>query len=543
MSVLPTITGVAHSVRVLLRAGMVQPARPLTTARGSRAMRKLGPIAGAANMSALRAPNDVAIIDERGAVTYGELDSQCHALARAWSALGVAEGDVVGVLCRDHRGAVQAMVAAGKLGARLVLLNTGFAKPQLADVATREQVRLLVFDEEFTDLLSAVAPDVVRVLAWTDSRADGGDVLHPTLAEQIAAHNGAKVALPAAQGGLVLLTGGTTGTPKGAPRKVGSPLAAAQFLERVPQRRGDVVYIAAPMFHGTGLSQFIMAFALGSTVVVRRRFDARATLDGIAQHQATVLILVPTMLQRLLALADDTTDASSLRIIMSAGAALPTELGNRAIERFGPVLHNFYGCTEVALATVAMPEDWIAAPGTVGRAPRGIRVALFDADDREITEPGVSGRIFVDNGLKFEGYSGGGGKPMIGAMMGTGDTGHWGAGGRLFVDGRDDDMIVSGGENVFPAEIEDLVSSMPGVAETASIPVDDEDFGVRLRMFVVPDGSATLTEDEIKDHVRANLARFKVPREVVFLDAIPYTAAGKVARRELAAIDLSTSTS
>jgi len=291
------------------------------------------------------------------------------------------------------------------------------------------------------------------------------------------------------------------------------------------------------MFHGTGLSQFIMAFALGSTVVVRRRFDARATLAGVAEHRATVLILVPTMLQRMLAV-EEGLDTSSLRIIVSAGAALPTDLGNRAIERFGPVLHNFYGCTEVALATVAMPEDWIAAPGTVGRPPRGIKVALFNAADIEITEPGVSGRIFVDNGLKFEGYSGGGGKPMIGAMMGTGDTGHWDADGRLFVDGRDDDMIVSGGENVFPAEIEDLVSSMPGVADTASIPVDDEDFGVRLRLFVVTDGSAELTEDDVKDHVKANLARFKSPREVVFLDAIPYTAAGKVARRELGAIEV-----
>jgi len=530
-------TDTVHGVEVLRRAGLISPTRPALMARSVLTMRRLGPIAGAAHVSALRGPDDLALVDELGEMTYGELDRQSNALARAWAASGVAAGDVVGALCRDHRGVVLVMIAAGKLGARLVLLNTGFAKPQLADVVARERVKVLVADEEFVDLLGGVDPTVSRVLAWTDSTAPK----LPTLDDLINGYDGSAVAMPSSQGGLVLLTGGTTGTPKGAPRRVSSPLAAAQFLERVPQRRGDVVHVAAPMFHGTGLSQFIMALALGSTIVVRRRFDALATLEAVAAHRATVLILVPTMLQRILALGDDVLaahDTSSLRIIMSAGAALSTELGNRATERFGPVMHNLYGCTEVALATVATPEDWAAAPGTVGRAPRGIRVALLDGDDREITVPGRSGRIFVDNGLNFEGYSGGGSKPVVGNLMGTGDTGHWDEGGRLFVDGRDDDMIVSGGENVFPGEIENVVGSLAGVADVATIPVDDEEFGTRLRMFVVAEAGVRLTEAEVKDHVRANLARFKVPREVVFLEAIPYTAAGKVARRELQAIDV-----
>jgi fatty-acyl-CoA synthase len=314
-------------------------------------------------------------------------------------------------------------------------------------------------------------------------------------------------------------------------------LAAAQFLERIPQRRGDVVYIAAPTFHGTGLSQLIMAFSLGSTVVVRRRFDALATLEGFARHRATVVVMVPTMLQRILALGTDVLaahDTSALRIIVCAGAPLPTDLGNRATEAFGPVIHNFYGCTEVALATVAMPEDWAAAPGTVGKAPRGVDVRLYDADDRVITAPFVSGRIFVNNGLSFEGYSGGGTKPFIGKLMGTGDTGHWDDGGRLFVDGRDDDMIVSGGENVFPAEIESLVISLAGVVDVATLPVEDDDFGTRLSMFVVTEPGVVLTGDDIAEHIRTNLARFKVPKTIQFIDAIPYTPTGKVARHELA---------
>jgi fatty-acyl-CoA synthase len=529
----------AHSVTVLRRAGMFQLRRPVVLARGAAATRLLGPIAGSARTSALRSPEDMAVIDERGNLSYGELDRRTDALAAAFAAAGVEPGDAVGMLCRDHRGAIETMVAAGKAGARLVLLNTGFAKPQLADAARREGVRLLVADEEFTELLEAVDAGTVRLLAWTDSDHPA----YPTLEEQVAAHDGSVPKKPARQGGLVLLTGGTTGAPKGAPRRVTSPLAAAQFLERVPQRRGDVVHIAAPTFHGTGLSQLIMALALGSTVVLRRRFDALSTVQTVASQRATVLVVVPTMLQRILALGGETLDAydtSSLRILMSAGAALPAVLGDEATARFGPVIHNFYGCTEVALATVATPEDWSAAAGTVGRPPRGIRVRLYDDADREITTPGVSGRIYVSNDLSFEGYSGGGSKPMIGRFMGTGDTGHRDSAGRLFVDGRDDDMIVSGGENVFPQEIESLVAAMRGVADAASVPVPDDEFGQRLRMYVVPDGTVDLTDADVKAHVKSQLARFKVPREVVFVDAIPYTATGKVSRRDLAALETTT---
>ncbi|EFQ82469.1 long-chain-fatty-acid--CoA ligase [Aeromicrobium marinum DSM 15272] len=527
-----TSPSVVHSVRVLLGSGVVDLRRPVLTLQSSLAVRTRGPIAGAAFIAARRRPDDVAVIDDDGPLTYGELDLRTNALARAITAAGVAEGDAVGVLCRDHRGVIEVMVAAGKSGARLVLLNTGFAPPQLADVLVREGVKLLIADAEF-DALLAAAPDHVTTAVV------GGPAAGPHLVvdDLVAAHSTDRLPAPSRQGGLVLLTGGTTGTPKGAPRQVGSPLAAAQFLERIPQRRGDVLLIAAPTFHGTGLSQLILAMALGSTVVLRRRFDAEATVRAVEQHRVTMLVLVPTMLQRILALEDLAAhDTSSLRIILCAGAALPAELGDRATAAFGPVVHNLYGCTEVALATVATPEDWAAAPGTAGRPPRGVQVALFDADDQPVTASGVSARIFVSNGLRFEGYSGGGTKPTIGAFMGTGDTGHWDDDGRLFVDGRDDDMIVSGGENVFPGEIEQVVGTLDGVVDVASLPVDDVEFGTRLRLFVVTDGSAPVDADLVKAHVRSHLARFKVPREVVVVEAIPYTPTGKVDRRVLATL-------
>lgn len=517
-----------RAVGVLRRAGMLDLRRPVLTARTSISIRRLGAIAGAAQVGARRSPDDLALIDELGRLTYGEVDRRANALVRGWMSSGLGPADVIGVLCRDHRGVVDAMIACGKLGARLVLLNTGFSKVQLADVSLREGVSALVFDAEFEDLLSLVPSTVQRFVAWGPSS---------DLEELIAAHSSAPLPLPKRQAGMVLLTGGTTGTPKGAPRQVRSPLMAAQFLDRVPLRRGDVVHIAAPTFHGTGLTQFIMALALGATIVVRRRFDALGTVESVATHRATALIVVPTMLQRILALDELARhDTSSLRVIMSAGALLPTDLGNRVMDAFGPVLHNLYGSTECAVATVAMPADWLAAPGTAGLPPVGCQVRLYDESARVVTTPGVTGRIFVGNGLSFGGYSGGGHKDMIDGLLSTGDLGHLDTGGRLFVDGRDDDMIVSGGENVFPVEVENLVEAMPGVAEVASIGVADEEFGQRLRLFVVLAAGATLSEITIRDHVRENLARFKVPREVVFLSELPRTATGKVAIRELAAL-------
>ncbi|WP_158884486.1 acyl-CoA synthetase [Amycolatopsis anabasis] len=526
------LTGAARAVGVLRRSGLVRPSRPDLAIASVRSVRRYGPIAGAARIAARRDRSAVAIVDERGTLTYADLDRRSNALARAWAAHGLGADSVIAVLCRDHRGVVDTMLAAAKLGARLLLMNTGFGAPQLADVAAREGVSALVHDQEFTPVLSRVPAEVRRYLAWVDEPGTGV----PCLDELIASTEDRDVPAPRQAGGLVLLTSGTTGTPKGAPRRVRSPLAAAQFLDRIPLRAGEATFVAAPTFHGTGLSQFILSFALGSAVIFRRRFDALSTLDGVARYRCTALVLVPTMLRRILDLGPETLaeyDTSSLRVLFSVGSALPADLGNRATQAFGEVVHNLYGSTEVAVATVATPEDWRAAPGTVGRPPLGCRVKLFDAGGEEVTEPGVRGRIFAGSALAFEGYSGGGHKEIIDGLLSSGDIGHFDASGRLFVDGRDDDMIVSGGENVFPGEIEDLLAAREDVLEAAVIGVPDREFGHRLRAFVVPAPDRTLDAEEIKAYVKGNLARYKVPRDVVFLAELPRNATGKLLRARL----------
>ncbi|MFD3743056.1 AMP-binding protein [Nocardia sp. NPDC058633] len=507
-----------RQVRALARAGIIDPRHPAQILRTARTMRAFGPIAGGIRSSARRTPDRIALIcgDER--ISYRELDRRTDALAATWHAEGLDAGDTVGVLCPDGVRLVESMAATAKLGARLVLLNTGFGAAQLRDVLDREGVSALVLDPTMAAMAEGL-PDRISLL---DNEIRSASP---------------PVDTPAQQGGFVLLTGGTTGTPKGAPRRVESPLAAAQFVDRVPLRRGQTVLLCAPLFHGTALSQFILSLNLGSTIVLHGRFDAGRALAQIAEHRADMVVLVPTMLRRVLDLDPkllSATDTSSLRIVFTAGAALPSSLGTRAIRAFGPVIYNFYGCTETGTATIATPQDWIAAPGTVGRAPVGITVALYDSDGTRITEPGAVGTVYVGNTIAFDGYSGGGSKQLRGGLMSTGDLGHFDSGGRLFIDGRDDDMIVSGGENVFPGEIEDLLYQHPSITEAAVIGVPDEEFGQRLAAFIVP--AADLDADTVRTYVKTHLARFKAPRDVLFVDELPRTPTGKIDRRGLTAL-------
>ncbi len=527
----------AREAAVLYRVGLTPLTRPAEAAAAILTMKRWGLVAGALRIAARRNPEALGLVDDLGELTFRDLDRRSNSLARAWRERGLGEQSVIAVLCRDHRGLLDAMFACGKIGAKLLLMNTGFAKPALAAVAEREGVDTLVYDVEFTSVLGDIAGNTSRYLAWTNSGgAARGDMGYETIEQLIESTDGADVARPEAAGALVLLTSGTTGTPKGAPRHVSSPFAAAQFLERIPLHMGERTVIGAPLFHGTGFSQFVLSLALGSTTITHRKFDPRRVLESLQQYRAETLVLVPTMLQRLLRLGDDVIhgyDTSRLRIVFVAGSALAPEVGNHTMAVFGDVLYNLYGSTEVAVATIATPADWKLAPGTVGRAPVGCTVVLYDDHDNKITEPNVPGRVFVGSGLKFSGYTGGGSKEELDGLLSSGDVGHFDESGLLFIDGRDDDMIVSGGENVFPGEVEDLLLEHDAIDDAAVLGIDDADFGKRLKAYVVVKTGSTLTADAVKAHVKGQLARHKVPRDVVFIDDLPRNATGKLLRAEL----------
>ena len=334
----------------------------------------------------------------------------------------------------------------------------------------------------------------------------------------------------------MILTSGTTGTPKGAPRAEPRSLGIiGGVLSKVPFRGRETTVIAAPLFHALGLSQMALALLLGSTIVVQRRFDPEATLDALADNGASAAVLVPVMLQRIMELGEDAVrarDLRELRIIFVSGSAVSPDLVRRTLSAFGPTLYNMYGSTEIAEATIATPEDLAEDPTTVGGPVRGAVIKILDEHGHEVPV-GTTGRIFVANAAQFEGYTGGEDKERIGALMSSGDVGHLDAVGRLHIQGRDDEMIVSGGENVFPAEVENLLADHGAIEEAAAVGVIDDQFGHRLRAFVVLRAGHELTEAQVREYVRDNLARYKVPREVVFIERLPRNPTGKVLKREL----------
>ena len=526
----------AYFAVVCVRSGLIGPELPHHVAQIARAFERHGIIGGAIATGAIRHGGDVALIDERGELTYRELDERSNALANAWREQGLEAGEGVAIVVRNHCGFLEAVFAAAKCGARIILLNTSFAGPQIREVAGREGTDLLVYDDEYSGVLAGVEPPRGRWRAWVDDRQQHLDP--DTIAHLIQGASRKPPPKPSARPRITTLTSGTTGAPKGAahgePRSLG---LLGGLLSKVPYRPREVTELCAPMFHALGFTQAIVAVGLGSTLVVRRHFEPEVAVESLERHRATAIVLVPVMLRRILDLGDQLVAArlrsGPLRIIFASGSALGPGLVTRAMAALGPILSNLYGSTEVAYATIATPEDLEVQPGCAGKVVRGSVVKILDEDGKEVT-PGETGRIFVGNSSQFEGYTGGGTKAAIRGLMSSGDVGHFDRDGRLFIEGRDDEMIVSGGENVFPAEIEDLLARHDKIAEAAVIGVDDERFGQRLKAFVVLRGGVQLGEDDIKDYVRQNLARYKAPREVAFVDELPRNAAGKVLKHELA---------
>jgi fatty-acyl-CoA synthase len=522
----------AYFAALCVRSGVVGLEPPQRVAKVLLEFERYGLLAGSVGVGAIRNGDRAAVLDERGELTYAQLHENSNAIANAWRERGFEPGEGVAILARNHRGFLEAVFAAAKCGARAILLNTSFAGPQIREVAQREGTDLLVYDDEYAEVLEGIEdPSRGRFRAWADEPGDD------TLDAMIEAGDRRDPPRAGTAPRITILTSGTTGTPKGAPR--GEPKSLGLLgglLSKVPFRAREVTELCVPMFHALGFAQALVGIGLGSTLVMRRRFDPEETLRSIERNRATAMVMVPVMLQRTLELGEDEIkqhDTSSLRIIFLSGSALGADLACRAMDAFGPVIYNLYGSTEISYATIATPHDLRDEPSTVGKVVRGSVVKILDENGNELPA-GESGRIFVGNLSQFEGYTGGGSKEQVGGLMSSGDIGHFDERGRLYIDGRDDEMIVSGGENVFPAEVEELLASHEQIDEAAAIGVADEKFGQRLKAFVVLREGAGLSGDEVKDYVKQNLARYKVPREVVFVEKLPRNATGKVLKRELA---------
>jgi fatty-acyl-CoA synthase len=527
-----------YTLYALTRAGFVRPERPDTLARLAQILMRWGfSPAAATAVAAARYPNETAVIDDLGDLTFLEVHRRSNALANALQDRGVVEGDGIAILARNHRYFVESTIACAKIGARALYLNTSFAGPQAREVLEREKPKATIYDAEFAKLISHATQGrrTKRFVGWVgeDEPITGDERLE----DLIELSDSDDVVPPDEEPKFVILTSGTTGTPKGASRSAPKGIdPIGGLLGRVPYHVRERTLIAAPLFHAWGIGQYMIGSAFSSTLVLQNRFDPEKTLQAIDEHKPQLLIVVPVMLARILDLPQEVRakyDASSLRIVFASGSSLPGELAQRWMNAFGENLYNLYGSTEVAWATIATPDDLRRAPGTAGKAPRGTILKIVDKEGKELPT-GEIGRIFVGSELVFEGYTGGGSKEIDAqGLMSTGDMGHIDEEGRLFIDAREDDMIVSGGENVYPGEVEELLSGHPKISDAAVVGVEDADFGQRLKAFVVTASGAELTEDDVKKYVKEHLARYKVPREVEFLDELPRNATGKVLKREL----------
>jgi fatty-acyl-CoA synthase len=504
-----------RAVRAILGSGLVRLYRPDHLARlGLAALRYgfgagFGPLIGATSY-----PDAPALVDESGPVGMRPLEERCSAVAHGLAGAGLREGDAVGVLARNCGEFYLAMVAASRLGADVIYLNTGFAAGQVASVAAEHELRALVYDPEFANRL----PEGVLAIPTTDGEATARSV------RAMALGRSPSVPWPARTSRHVILTSGTTGSPKAVPRTSAGFESAVALLAGLPYRARETHLVAAPMFHAWGWLNVLLTMLLSSTVVLTRRFDPELVLARVEQQRCHVLVAVPTMLQRIMDLPTATRrryDSSSLRVVAVSGSALSDRLARAFMDEYGDILYSLYGSTEAAFASVAGPADLRAAPGTAGRPLCGIQVRILDPDGRPCRR-GVPGAIHVD------------GREVV-AERGTartGDIGWFDRDGRLFVAGREDDMLIVGGENVYPIVVERALEEHPDIVEAAVTGRPDRVLGqVPVAHVVLREAAATTTG--LQAWCRRRLAAFQVPRRIVVHARLPRNETGKVVKKAL----------
>ncbi|MFC4374512.1 AMP-binding protein [Nocardia halotolerans] len=517
-------------VKWAVQSGLVAP--PLTSARQLRSLYRWGfNLAGGYAAGAAHSPDQLALIDDGSTATFAETDKRTTALAAAMYEVGLRSGDAIGLLAANHCGMVETMVAAGKLGVDVALLNAGLSGRRIEEIVQRHRLSALFVDTALAHLVQYLHRDLPRFVT-DDLPADPSRIT----IDDLIAMGRTDFPVPTVAGRQIVLTSGTNGVPKGArrPHAKGFDTLVA-LLSRIPIHVGSTMMIPAPLFHTWGLSALQLSTAVRATVVLTQGFDAQECLARIAEHRVHTLIAVPTMVQRLVDLPAEVRgryDLSSLRHVVSCGAPLAAATVDRFLGDYGDVLYNLYGSTEVSWASVAGPEDLRAAPTTAGRPPLGTRIAVLNAERRPVPV-GVIGRIFVGNHMLFDGYVSDAPPEESDGMLDTGDLGYLDAGGRLFVAGRDDEMIISGGENVFPRPVEEALSYLPQVSDVAVVGVPDREFGQRLAAFLVKHEGSGLDPEMVRSYVRNRLSRFSVPRDVTFLTALPRGETGKVLKRLL----------
>lgn len=512
---------VSTAARAVLSSGLLSPSSPAAALRLARELYRGGMnLHTLLAVAAARWPDRTAVVDDDGALSYRQLQSMTESIAHELCDARVGVGQAMGVMCRNGRNFIAATFAASMVGTDVVLVNTEFRTTALAAALQAHEIRIVLCDKEFFHQIHETGQSVT--------------VIDP----QAVAIRNVRRPKVSASGRIVLLTSGTTGVPKGVPRspKVSSGLGVGvTILERTRLRVGTRMGLATPMFHGLGFGMLMLTVSLGGTVLTRRRFDAEATLAQASLHRADALSVVPIMLARMLDLPQRVRARNPLpclRVVISSGDRLDPSLARRFMDAYGEVLYNLYGSTEVGIGSLATPADLRSAPETVGKPVAGCPVRIFDRHGRPVG-PRVTGRVCIGGELGSDGYTGGGTTAVVAGMACTGDMGYLDESGRLYIVGREDDMIISGGENVYPRALENALAAHPDIAENAVVGVSDEQFGKRLAAFVVSQPDRDLDADAIRVYLTGKVSRFEQPRDIHIVSSIPRNPAGKVLRKEL----------
>jgi acyl-CoA synthetase (AMP-forming)/AMP-acid ligase II len=462
-------------------------------------------------------PRRTALIDEREQVTYTELWRQAEVLAVALHVdHGVQARQKVAVTCRNHAAAAKAVFAISRLGAHVFLLNPEMSADQLLALEQRLRFDLYVHDEQLAGVFESPSLRGKAVPAY-----------HPTgssIDRLSSADRPRRVRLKKARAGsIVVMTGGTTGQPKAASRKPSlfaflPPFVA--LLTQVHLDRYRSVYIATPMYHGFGLASVFVSVILGARMYFTRRFEAGRTCSLIASHRIQAVTLVPLMLQRML--RHEPQALAPLRCIITGGALLDPALAREALRELGPKLFNLYGTSEAGFCIMATPDVLQRKPESIGKPVQGVRARIMDDAGREVGERKV-GRLCIRSAWTTSRKS----------WIETGDLAYRDAEGDVFLCGRVDDMIVSGGENVYPVELENVLVQHPDVDAVAVFGVPDKEFGQRLKAVVKKKSGTVLDEATLLAWLKPRVARYQVPAVIEFREELPYTPLGKLDKKAL----------
>lgn len=491
---------------------------------------------------ALVAPAGAHGAKEERAYSCFELNDLIDRAASGLASIGVRRGDAVLIALKNRPEFILLQAAVGRLGASAVSVSWRSTAPEIEYIGENSQARALVFDSTIADTIAQAMPLLRRIEPARAFSVGGAVAGHPSFQDLVRAGDAYEEASEDAA--VVMYTSGTTGKPKGAVRKFPREALAhvLSFVEQTPMIAGETHLAVCPLYHATAFGFTTLTYILGGKVVVLPEFRPESFLEAVERHRITTTAVVPTMLHRLLELGKERIrkhDTSSLKAIISGGAPLSASLARDVLDVLGDKLFNFYGATETGLVTVAGPDDLRASPGTIGRVVPGQEVRLLDDDGRDVPD-GEVGELFVRSEQLVTGYHAdekATRSSMREGYFSVGDLARRDARGCYHIEGRKRDMIITGGVNVYPAEVEAALDTHPAVLEAAVVGIPDREWGERVRAYVVLRPSASATAEDLVTHCAQRLAKTKIPREIRFLEQLPKNPTGKVLKRDLRLVE------